>query len=38
LWNGRRNYVELNPHVVPAHVFRVARRVRTERDFDYFGG
>jgi starch synthase (maltosyl-transferring) len=36
LWNGRRNYVELNPHVVPAHVFRVARRVRTERDFDYF--
>jgi starch synthase (maltosyl-transferring) len=38
LWNGRRNYVELNPHVVPAHVFRVERRVRTEHDFDYYGG
>ena len=22
VWQGRRNYVELNPHVVPAHVFR----------------
>ena len=36
LWHGPRNYVELNPHVVPAHVFRVRRRVRTERDFDYY--
>lgn len=36
LWHGSRNYVELNPHVVPAHVFRVRRKVRTERDFDYF--
>lgn len=36
LWNGRRNYVELNPQRVPAHIFRLRRRVRTERDFDYF--
>ena len=36
LWHGPRNYVELNPHVVPAHVFRIRRRVRTERDFDYY--
>ncbi len=36
LWHGPRNYVELNPHRVPAHIFRVRRRVRTERDFDYF--
>jgi len=36
LWQGPRNYVELNPHVVPAHIFQVRRRVRTERDFDYF--
>jgi starch synthase (maltosyl-transferring) len=36
LWHGSRNYLELNPYVVPAHVFRVRRRVRTERDFDYF--
>jgi len=36
LWQGARNYVELNPQVVPAHIFRVRRRVRTERDFDYY--
>jgi starch synthase (maltosyl-transferring) len=36
LWQGPRNYVELDPKVVPAHIFRVRRRVRTERDFDYY--
>jgi starch synthase (maltosyl-transferring) len=36
LWSGPRNYVELNPRTVPAHVFRVRRRIRTERDFDYY--
>jgi len=36
LWHGSRNYVEINPHVVPAHVFRIRHRIRTERDFDYF--
>jgi starch synthase (maltosyl-transferring) len=36
LWHGPRNYVELDPRVVPAHIFRLRRRVRTERDFDYF--
>jgi starch synthase (maltosyl-transferring) len=36
LWRGARNYVELNPSVLPAHIFKVRRRVRTERDFDYF--
>lgn len=36
LWTGARNYVEINPLVAPAHIFRVRRRVRTERDFDYF--
>jgi starch synthase (maltosyl-transferring) len=36
LWNGRRNFVRLDPAASPAHVFRVRRRVRTERDFDYF--
>jgi starch synthase (maltosyl-transferring) len=35
-WRGPRNYVELDPRLVPAHVFRMRRRVRTERDFDYF--
>jgi starch synthase (maltosyl-transferring) len=36
LWSGRRNFVRLDPSASPAHVFRVRRRVRTERDFDYF--
>ena len=27
-WNGGRNYVELNPHTLPAHVFRVHRRTQ----------
>ena len=36
LWNGARNYVEITPQLAPAHIFRLRRRVRTERDFDYF--
>lgn len=36
LWHGARNYVELNPHSVPAHIFRVRHRTRREQDFDYF--
>lgn len=36
LWHGTKNYVELNPHSVPAHIFRLRRRVRREQDFDYF--
>ena len=35
-WHGPRNYVSLNPHVVPAHIFRIRRKVRSERDFEYF--
>jgi len=36
LWHGRRNYVRLDPRESPAQVFRLRRRVRSERDFDYF--
>ncbi|HYK35729.1 alpha-1,4-glucan--maltose-1-phosphate maltosyltransferase [Alloacidobacterium sp.] len=36
LWQGPRNYVELSPFEIPAHVFRVMRRIRTEKDFDYY--
>jgi len=36
LWQGARNYVSLDPAHSPAHIFRIRRRVRTERDFDYF--
>ncbi len=36
IWHGSRNYVELDPRVVPAHIFRVRRRVRSEHQFEYF--
>ena len=36
LWTGPRNYVEINPHAVPAQIFRFRRRVRSEHDFEYF--
>lgn len=36
LWHGKRNFVELDPSTVPAHIFQIRRRVRTERDFEYY--
>jgi starch synthase (maltosyl-transferring) len=36
LWHGSRNYLELNPQIMPVHIFRLRRKVRTEQDFDYF--
>jgi starch synthase (maltosyl-transferring) len=36
LWHGARNYLELDPQTVPAHIFVIRRRVRTEHDFDYY--
>ena len=36
LWEGARNFVALDPHRAPAHIFRIRKRVRSERDFDYF--
>jgi starch synthase (maltosyl-transferring) len=36
LWHGERNYVELDPQTVPAHIFVLRRKVRTEHDFDYY--
>lgn len=36
IWNGSVNYVELNPAAIPAHIFRIRHRVRTEHDFEYF--
>ena len=36
IWRGRYNYVLLDPQRAPAHVFRLRRRVRSERDFDYY--
>jgi starch synthase (maltosyl-transferring) len=36
VWNGPRNFVELNPASVPAHILRIRRRLRSETDFEYF--
>ncbi len=36
LWHGNRNYVELDPGSSPAHIFRIRRRSRSERDFEYY--
>ncbi|HEX3848875.1 MAG TPA: alpha-1,4-glucan--maltose-1-phosphate maltosyltransferase [Steroidobacteraceae bacterium] len=36
IWHGPRNYVLLDPRRSPAHVLKVRRRVRSERDFDYY--
>ena len=36
LWHGNRNYVELDPSSGPAHIFRIRRRSRSERDFEYY--
>ncbi|MEO8740471.1 MAG: alpha-1,4-glucan--maltose-1-phosphate maltosyltransferase [Casimicrobiaceae bacterium] len=35
-WSGPHNFVMLDPSRVPAHIFQLRRRVRTERDFDFF--
>jgi starch synthase (maltosyl-transferring) len=35
-WRGSRNFVMLDPQRMPAHVFRLRRHLRSERDFDYF--
>ncbi len=36
VWQGERNYVELNPAILPVHIFRLHRRLRKETDFDYY--
>jgi starch synthase (maltosyl-transferring) len=38
LWNGPRNFVQMNPHRVAAHVFRVRSHIRTEQDFATYSG
>jgi len=36
IWQGESNYIELNPQVLPANIFRVRKRLKRETDFDYF--
>jgi starch synthase (maltosyl-transferring) len=35
-WRGSRNFVELAPDEMPAHVFEVRRFARSENQFEYF--
>jgi starch synthase (maltosyl-transferring) len=35
-WSGPNNFVKLNPHVSPAHIFKVHVRTTREWDFDYY--
>ncbi|MDT8319415.1 MAG: alpha-1,4-glucan--maltose-1-phosphate maltosyltransferase [Xanthomonadales bacterium] len=36
LWHGAHNYIDLDPGISPAHIFRLRRHLRTERDFAYY--
>ena len=36
LWQGPRNFIRLDPQSSPVHILRLRRRLRSERDFDYF--
>ncbi|TLD41241.1 MAG: Alpha-amylase [Candidatus Jettenia ecosi] len=36
IWQGEKNYVELNPGTLPARIFKIRKRLRKEIDFDYF--
>ena len=36
LWNGPRNYVELNPSKLSGHILKIHRHLRVETDFEYF--
>lgn len=35
-WRGSRNFVELVPAEMPAHIFEVRRHARSENQFEYF--
>jgi starch synthase (maltosyl-transferring) len=36
LWQGFRNYVQLNPELAPAHILLIRRRTRSEQQLEYF--
>jgi starch synthase (maltosyl-transferring) len=36
LWQGARNFVQIDPQVCPAHVLQLRAQQRRENDFDYF--
>ncbi|HSB34482.1 MAG TPA: alpha-1,4-glucan--maltose-1-phosphate maltosyltransferase [Nitrospirota bacterium] len=36
VWEGERNFVEIDPRVMPGFIFRVRKKLRRENDFDYY--
>ena len=36
VWQGEYNYIELNPHVLPAHIIKIKKYLKRENQFDYF--
>ena len=36
LWQGPRNYIELNPAQRSGHILKIHRRLKVETDFEYF--
>ncbi len=36
IWQGEYNYVELNPHILPAHILKIRKNLKKENQFDYF--
>jgi starch synthase (maltosyl-transferring) len=36
LWHGPRNYVEIDPHAAPGHVFVIRKQAGREHGFEYF--
>jgi starch synthase (maltosyl-transferring) len=36
IWQGHWNSITLNPHIMPAQIFLLHRKMRREADFDYF--
>jgi starch synthase (maltosyl-transferring) len=36
LWEGARNFVEIDPEIMPGHVFALRRLVHREQSFDYY--
>jgi starch synthase (maltosyl-transferring) len=35
-WRAGRNFVQLSPQVMPAHLFRIRRHAASEQGFEYF--
>jgi starch synthase (maltosyl-transferring) len=36
IWQGEKNFIEINPHISPAYIFRLRKKLKKEMDFDYF--